>query len=320
MACAVISDCYVFCFLQMLYVDNLQHGFFIDSFVLSRCAMLDSPTIDKISAADRRGDTAKDEYGHLRVRFFFDNHHFFCVQSFYHYYLFFLQSYIFLQPISITSTCYAPPVCVPAIAIPTVLASGIPVPAGTAAAAATSVADVTSSRAVTSSISLSFAAAVATSAVGSALPSHDPGGLGFTVLQPPVVPNYPSFTAAFAQSIADVVGRSRKSEAIKVLQEFDMASQNAQKYMTKAAQFVTMSNELMAKAHHECYNSIQKLVAEARADRQAANERRRRPRNTEGTSGLGIFPLVFFIIYSVFYSHYSLVFNVINSFLCCFQC
>jgi hypothetical protein len=28
-----------------------------------------------------------------------------------------------------------------------------------------------------------------------------------------------------------------------------MASQNAQKYMTKAAQFVTMSNELTTKAH-----------------------------------------------------------------------
>jgi hypothetical protein len=55
------------------------------------------------------------------------------------------------------------------------------------------------------------------------------------VLQPPVVPNYPSFTAAFAQSIADFVGRSRKSEAIKVLQEFHMASQNAQKYITKAS-------------------------------------------------------------------------------------
>jgi hypothetical protein len=198
-------------------------------------------------------------------------------------FIFFLLSYIFLQLRSIASTCYAPPVCVPAIAIPTVLASGIPVPAGTAAAAATSVADVTSSGAATSSIGLSSAAATATSTVGSALPSHYPGGLGFMVLQPPIVPNYPSFTAAFAQSIADVVGRSRKSEAIKVLQEFDMASQNAQKYMTKATQFVTMSNELMAKAHHKCYSSIQKLVAKARADRQVANERRRQPRNTEGT-------------------------------------
>jgi hypothetical protein len=74
-----------------------------------------------------------------------------------------------------------------------------------------------------------------------------------------------------------------------------MASQNAQKYMTKAAHFVTMSNELMAKAHHECYSSMQKLVADARVDRQAANERRRRPRNTEGTSGAGIFFLVFFV-------------------------
>jgi hypothetical protein len=53
----------------MLYANNLQHGFFIDSFALSRCAILDSPTIDKISAADHRGDAAKGEYGHLRVRF-----------------------------------------------------------------------------------------------------------------------------------------------------------------------------------------------------------------------------------------------------------
>jgi hypothetical protein len=68
--------------------------------------------------------------------------------------------------------------------------------------------------------------------------------------------------------------------------------------MNKAAQFVTMSNELMAKAHHECYSNIQKLVAKARADRQAANERRRRPKNTEGTSGAGIFFLVF--MYNLF--------------------
>jgi hypothetical protein len=59
--------------------------------------------------------------------------------------------------------------------------------------------------------------------------------------------------------------------------------------MTKAAQFVNVSNDLIAKAHHECYSSIQKLVAEARADRQATNERRRLPKNIEGTSGAGIF-------------------------------
>jgi hypothetical protein len=64
----------------MLYADNLQHGFFIDSFALPRCAILDSPTIDKISTADRRGDTAKGEYGHLRVRFFWQSS-FFSVQS-----------------------------------------------------------------------------------------------------------------------------------------------------------------------------------------------------------------------------------------------
>jgi hypothetical protein len=54
----------------MLYADYLQHGFFIDSFALPRCAILDSPKIDKISAVDHRGDAAKGEYGHLRVRFF----------------------------------------------------------------------------------------------------------------------------------------------------------------------------------------------------------------------------------------------------------
>jgi hypothetical protein len=94
----------------------------------------------------------------------------------------FFCNHIFLQLRSITSTCYDPPVCVPAIAIPTILASGIPVPAGTAAAAATSVADVTSSGAATSSIGLSSTTAAATSAIGSTLPSHDPGGLGFMVL------------------------------------------------------------------------------------------------------------------------------------------
>jgi hypothetical protein len=60
------------------------------------------------------------------------------------------------------------------------------------------VADVTSSGAATSSIALSSTVAAATSAVDSTLPSHDPRGLGFMVLQPPVVPNYPSFNASFA--------------------------------------------------------------------------------------------------------------------------
>jgi hypothetical protein len=91
MVCAVMSDCYVF--LQILYADNLQHGFFINSFGLPRCAILDSPTIDKISATDRRGDAAKGEYGHLRVRFFFYNH-LFSVCKVCHYYLF-LCNYIF---------------------------------------------------------------------------------------------------------------------------------------------------------------------------------------------------------------------------------
>jgi hypothetical protein len=63
-------------------------------------------------------------------------------------------------------------------------------------------------------------------------------------LQPPVVPSYPSLTTAFAQSIADVVGRSRKSEAIRVLQEFNVASQDAERYMNKSIQFATMQMSL----------------------------------------------------------------------------
>jgi hypothetical protein len=89
------------------------------------------------------------------------------------------------------------------------------------------VAAITSAAAATSSIGLSSSAAGGTSsAVGTTLPSHDPRGPGFMFLQPPVVPSYPSFTTAFAQSIADVVGRSRKSKSISVLHEFNMSSHN----------------------------------------------------------------------------------------------
>jgi hypothetical protein len=83
-----------------------------------------------------------------------------------------------LQLRSIVCTCYAPPVCVPAItgSIPTVLASGIFISAGTAAAAATSAAAVTFAAAATSYIGLSSTVVAGTSAVGTTLPSHDPGG------------------------------------------------------------------------------------------------------------------------------------------------
>ncbi|CAO2209932.1 unnamed protein product [Urochloa humidicola] len=50
--------------------------------------------------------------------------------------------------------------------------------------------------------------------------------------------------------------------------------------MAQAVDFTTRSNALMAKAHHQCFTSMQKLLDDARAEKLAANEARRvRPRN-----------------------------------------
>jgi hypothetical protein len=58
-------------FLQMLYVDNLQHGFQTSPFSIPRCSFLDSKMIQAILNEDRRGDVAGKivEFGHLRVCF-----------------------------------------------------------------------------------------------------------------------------------------------------------------------------------------------------------------------------------------------------------
>jgi hypothetical protein len=55
--------------MQMLYVDNLQHGFDTSPFSIPRCAFLDSKTIDAIANKDLRGDVppGTTEFGHLRV-------------------------------------------------------------------------------------------------------------------------------------------------------------------------------------------------------------------------------------------------------------
>jgi hypothetical protein len=41
----------------------------------------------------------------------------------------------------------------------------------------------------------------------------------------------------------------------------------------------TRANELIAKAHHECFNAMQKLLVDARVDKIAANDARRRARS-----------------------------------------
>ena len=46
--------------------------------------------------------------------------------------------------------------------------------------------------------------------------------------------------------------------------------------MEKAVEYTSRANELMAKAHHECFSSMQKLFVDARNDKIAANEARRR--------------------------------------------
>ncbi|RLM64290.1 uncharacterized protein C2845_PM16G00320 [Panicum miliaceum] len=127
-------------------------------------------------------------------------------------------------------------------------------------------------------------AAAGTSAHGAGT-SHDPGGHAASNLQPPTTYHYPSFSASFGQSIADVVGRSRKSEALKILKAFDGSTNQAQSFMAKAVKYTTRANELMAKAHHECFSAMQKLLVDARADKIAANDdrKRARPRNKQTT-------------------------------------
>jgi len=55
--------------MQMLYVDNLQHGLDTSPFSIPRCAFLDSKMIDAIANMDLRGDVppGTTEFGHLRV-------------------------------------------------------------------------------------------------------------------------------------------------------------------------------------------------------------------------------------------------------------
>ena len=56
--------------------------------------------------------------------------------------------------------------------------------------------------------------------------------------------------------------------------------------MEKAIEYTSWANELMAKAHHECFTSMQKLFVDVRADKISANKARRqaRPRSEEPTA------------------------------------
>ncbi|RLN42141.1 uncharacterized protein C2845_PM01G41100 [Panicum miliaceum] len=108
--------------------------------------------------------------------------------------------------------------------------------------------------------------------------SHTPGVHAAINLQPPSIYHYPSFSSSFGQSVADAVGRSRKSKALKILKAFDDNTSKALSFMENAIEYTSRENELIAKAHHECFSAMQKLLVDDQADKIAANNARRRAR------------------------------------------
>jgi len=86
--------------------------------------------------------------------------------------------------------------------------------------------------------------------------------------------NYPSFFSSFGQELFNLVGRSKKSQAEKILKSFDASAAEAQSMMRKAHDLTRSADELMGKAHHECYVGIKKLLDDARAQKFATNLKR----------------------------------------------
>lgn len=237
-------------FVAMLYVDNLQHGFDTSPFLIPRCAFLDSKTIDAIANKNLRGDVppGTTEFGHLRLR-------------------------------SIADTCYDVPIGALAI-----LHAPVPAPAP--------VADHNPTAAPNLGAAASALGAAAPTATGTSADvlgtSHDPGGHASFNIQPPVFYQYPNFISSFGQSIINLVGRSRKSDALNILKAFDESTSEAKSYAQKAVKYSIISRDLMAKAHDECYIGIQKLIADAIAEKRAAKERRRKVNNdTRAGAGSG---------------------------------
>ena len=158
-----------------------------------------------------------------------------------------------MQLKSITGTCYVPAAVAPAV-------PAIPLPA--------SAPGETSSAAGTSS---------------------DIGGIPM-VLQPPVLHHYPSLSAALGQNIVDAFGRKRSSQALEILKAFDESTSKAQSYVSEASRLMTIGNDLMQKAHQECFSGMQKLLADQQAKRVARNESRRgRQKEKKQKKGAGIF-------------------------------
>jgi hypothetical protein len=99
---------------------------------------------------------------------------------------------------------------------------------------------------------------------------------------------------AFSQRISDLVGRSGKEDALTILKEFDKSIKRAQEYARKASEYATRSRDLMASAHQECVSSMNKLLADAAAAKQASKGRRRKATNvTQLTTGMSFFYIFF---------------------------
>jgi hypothetical protein len=78
-----------------------------------------------------------------------------------------------------------------------------------------------------------------------------------------------------------------KEDALAILKEFDKSTKRAQEYARKASEYATRSHDLMASAHQECVSSMDKLLADAAAAKQASKGRRRKTANvTQPATGM----------------------------------
>jgi hypothetical protein len=99
---------------------------------------------------------------------------------------------------------------------------------------------------------------------------------------------------AFSQCISDLVGRSRKEDALAILKEFDKSNTRAQEYARKASEYATRSRDLIASAHQECFSSMNRVLADAAAAKQASKGHRRKATNvTQPAIGISFFIYIF---------------------------
>jgi hypothetical protein len=171
----------------------------------------------------------------LQPHFFFCKCHHYFILKFCHFLLIFvfpLSFFNYLQLKSITDTCYGSPVG-SLIVLPLPRfgpTQDADVEAGAAQPAAGPraplAASATTFAAGASASTAAAGAAGATSAPGVST-SHDPGGHGPHNSFPHVYYEYPSLCTAFSQHISDLVGRSRKEDALTILKEFDKSTKHA---------------------------------------------------------------------------------------------